>query len=53
MGCPKGILNSAGRALLPARRSGTSTVDAFVRQVGAKTSRQVNGGTRYVTRFEV
>ena len=36
-----------------ARRSGTSLVDAFVRQVGGEMTRETDGGTRYVIRFEV
>ena len=36
-----------------ARRSGTSLVDAFVRQVGGEMNRETDGGTRYVIRFEV
>lgn len=35
------------------RRSGTSLVDAFVRQVGGEMTREVGGGTRYVMRFPV
>lgn len=36
-----------------ARRSGMSLVDAFVCQVSRETSRQVDGGTRYVRGYEV
>lgn len=36
-----------------ARRSGTSLVAAFVTQAGGEMTRTVDGGTRYVIRFEV
>lgn len=36
-----------------ARRSGTSLVHIFVCQASKETSRQVDGGTRDVIRFEV
>ena len=35
------------------RRSGTSLVAAFVTQAGGEMTRTVDGGTRYVIRFEV
>ncbi len=37
----------------PARRSGTGLVTAFVQQAGGEMRREVNGGTKYLIRFEV
>lgn len=45
--------NGIGIQEEPTRRSGTGLVTAFVRQAGGEITRTVDGGTKYVIRFQV